>query len=329
MGWDVGHAPHNNRGGESSMRKKELGRTESGGGDLQEQSEQQWQTPATDQQARLAWPSPTAGDARGSGSRNLPGSDAHPGVSLTDATEREAWITPNSRDWKSETGSENNNYDRNPNLSRQVVAEGWPTPTVPAPHDSKESVGSLRKTRDGYGLELANAAILYSLQDQQTGTDGAAYSPSAPNSSQPDRGSIGSAMDCETLVYFQWAQRAWLRQGRLRSSATGSAADLSESTSDDPSPEIEDEDEPPARDTAREKKQKKLWAYRQRVMGWQNPMTWTRTSFRRKLNANFVDALMSWPPSWTSVQAVCGPEVMELWRSKVAWHLQNLCGDRA
>ena len=35
-------------GGESMQRKHELGRTASGGGDLQEQSEQQWQTPATD-----------------------------------------------------------------------------------------------------------------------------------------------------------------------------------------------------------------------------------------------------------------------------------------
>jgi hypothetical protein len=30
------------------------------------------------------WPTPTAGDAKSSGSRNLEGSDAHPGVSLTD-----------------------------------------------------------------------------------------------------------------------------------------------------------------------------------------------------------------------------------------------------
>jgi hypothetical protein len=30
------------------------------------------------------------------------------------------WETPTSRDWKSETGSENNSYDKTPNLSRQV-----------------------------------------------------------------------------------------------------------------------------------------------------------------------------------------------------------------
>ena len=31
------------------------------------------------------WPTPTAGDSRSSGSRNTPGSNAHAGVSLTDA----------------------------------------------------------------------------------------------------------------------------------------------------------------------------------------------------------------------------------------------------
>lgn len=34
------------------------------------------------------WPTATAGDAAGSGSRVLPGSNAHPGTSLTDATQR-------------------------------------------------------------------------------------------------------------------------------------------------------------------------------------------------------------------------------------------------
>jgi hypothetical protein len=41
------------------------------------------------------------------------------------------WIFPNARDWKSETGSENNSYDKTPNLSRQVLLAGWATPNVP------------------------------------------------------------------------------------------------------------------------------------------------------------------------------------------------------
>jgi hypothetical protein len=49
-------------------------------------------------------PTPTAGDARGSGSRNLPGSKAHPGVSLTDyvksgtSTTPRTWATPSVSD---------------------------------------------------------------------------------------------------------------------------------------------------------------------------------------------------------------------------------------
>lgn len=36
-------------------------------------------------EAAVNWPTPTAGDAKASGSRNLTGSKAHAGVSLTDA----------------------------------------------------------------------------------------------------------------------------------------------------------------------------------------------------------------------------------------------------
>lgn len=37
---------------------------------------------------RDLWPTPTVGDSRSSGNRSLPGSKAHSGTSLTDATER-------------------------------------------------------------------------------------------------------------------------------------------------------------------------------------------------------------------------------------------------
>lgn len=47
------------------------------------------------------------------------------------------WITPNARDWKSETGSENNSYDKTPNLSRQVY--GWWTPHGTREHDTDNS----------------------------------------------------------------------------------------------------------------------------------------------------------------------------------------------
>ena len=49
------------------------------------------------------WPTATCGDAKRSGSRTLPGSKAHPGTSLTDATVR-AWPTPTATRY----GSTNN-----------------------------------------------------------------------------------------------------------------------------------------------------------------------------------------------------------------------------
>lgn len=45
---------------------------------------------------RAHWPTPTAGDAKGSGSRNLEGSKAHAGVSLTDAVNSGGSETPRS-----------------------------------------------------------------------------------------------------------------------------------------------------------------------------------------------------------------------------------------
>ena len=45
------------------------------------------------------------------------------------AAQLAGWTTPNARDWKSEVGSENNAYERNPNLSRQAYRiGGWSTP---------------------------------------------------------------------------------------------------------------------------------------------------------------------------------------------------------
>ena len=43
------------------------------------------------------WPTPTAGDAKSSGSRNLPGSKAHAGMSLTDAVQTGNCTTPRTR----------------------------------------------------------------------------------------------------------------------------------------------------------------------------------------------------------------------------------------
>lgn len=65
--------------------------------------------------ATQMWPTPTAGDARSSGSRNTPGSKAHPGVSLTDAVRGDMGRgrvdpTPAHRDWRSGKGRQANGH---------------------------------------------------------------------------------------------------------------------------------------------------------------------------------------------------------------------------
>lgn len=72
-------------------------------------------------QALQKWPTPTAGDAKASGSRITEDSNAHPGISLTDAAvhglttqhvaQRRMWATPTARDWKDSAGQACNDAD--------------------------------------------------------------------------------------------------------------------------------------------------------------------------------------------------------------------------
>lgn len=64
----------------------------------------------------VPWPTPTAGDAKASGSRSLPGSAAHSGTSLTDAVRPDRakastpWPTPAARDWRSGAGTTDDSH---------------------------------------------------------------------------------------------------------------------------------------------------------------------------------------------------------------------------
>jgi hypothetical protein len=86
------------------------------------------------------WPTATAGDAKSSGSRNLEGSKAHPGVSLTDmvttggSTEPRRWPTPEAADGS--RGSETH-VRGNPTLLGAVRAGAWPTPKASASHSGQ------------------------------------------------------------------------------------------------------------------------------------------------------------------------------------------------
>lgn len=83
-------------------------------------------------------PTPTAGDAKSSGSRNTPGSRAHAGVSLTDFVRddggRGRWPTPNARDHKGSPGAAcMERGGRQSSLPAAVAQEArrvWPTPTA-------------------------------------------------------------------------------------------------------------------------------------------------------------------------------------------------------
>jgi hypothetical protein len=55
------------------------------------------------------------------------------------------WITPNARDWKSETGSEHNTYDKTPNLSRQVYRVSHPAPEIPDGPNCSENAQTSRR----------------------------------------------------------------------------------------------------------------------------------------------------------------------------------------
>lgn len=77
--------------------------------------------------ARTTWPTPTAGDGKSAGSRNLEGSKAHPGVSLTDAVQTgnsstpRRWPMPQARDWKS--GATVQDYGNSRPLSEAVSGQ--------------------------------------------------------------------------------------------------------------------------------------------------------------------------------------------------------------
>ncbi len=72
------------------------------------------------------WPTPTAGDSKGSGSAGYStDSGRHSGTTLTDAITRQRWATPAARDWKSGKGRQDNGHT--PQLPEQVGGQLNPT----------------------------------------------------------------------------------------------------------------------------------------------------------------------------------------------------------
>jgi len=80
------------------------------------------------------WPTPTRGDGDSSGSRNTPNSQAHPGLSLTDAVRQDGGT---GRMWPTPTASEQNISSqqaetriRTNGICLQDAVRRWPTPTA-------------------------------------------------------------------------------------------------------------------------------------------------------------------------------------------------------
>jgi hypothetical protein len=139
-------------GPESAERKKELGRTNSGGGDLQAAAIS-WPTPRASlsgsrapgtggrvlsEEAQqfafdtreVSWPTPKAGDSKASGSRNAEGSSANLGVSLTDAIR--TGDSSGRRDRSTERPGDESTPTLNPLFVEWLmgVPRGWTSATV-------------------------------------------------------------------------------------------------------------------------------------------------------------------------------------------------------
>jgi hypothetical protein len=83
------------------------------------------------------WPTPTEGDGSSAGSRSLPTSKAHPGLSLTDASRMAGWPTPKANDAKSTAQSLDRLAEmRGPDsLLDAAKLCGWATPTAGTPNN--------------------------------------------------------------------------------------------------------------------------------------------------------------------------------------------------
>jgi len=146
-------------GGESLERKQELGRTESGGGDLQAQTEM-WQTPRTPNGGRKLdeattlrkgmdadgvkrtvdlsnqaeyWPTPNTKDAQSAARHTTETGVMHPGTTLTDAIRQ--WPTPEAASGGRQSGSfaqkSWQKADGTPrHLSLEQSIQNWPTPAA-------------------------------------------------------------------------------------------------------------------------------------------------------------------------------------------------------
>lgn len=119
-------------------------------------------------QADGRWPTPTAGDSKSAGSRNLEGSEAHAGVSLTDAVRFGNSTTP--RQWQSPQTSDANGV-RVPDGKRSLGLNTQATWMTPQSRDHK-----------GISQKMAKGEYTGGLPDQLLGMQRGPDGPPAPES---------------------------------------------------------------------------------------------------------------------------------------------------
>ncbi len=176
-------------GPESAQRKQELGRTESGGGDLQAQ-------------AQLAgWPTARAEDSESTG--------AHRGVpdTLTSAARLAGWDTPAVND--SKQGAESPSQDARDGLTGQARLAGWATPQVFDSNDIQRSPEALARAKGGRKIPGRKGGGCCNLREQVHEVQTSGLPPSSSPAATGKRGVLNPAFSRWLQGYpVEWCQAA-------------------------------------------------------------------------------------------------------------------------
>lgn len=122
--------------------------------------------------ATKAWPTPTMADGNSAGNRNLPGSSAHQGTSLTDATTRRPWPTPRCEDSECAGGHRGKDDTLYGAIVRPKAPENWATPKhrdYRSGCTDQESIDHLMERRVPGSNDLTNQVTAVT-EDRPTGT---------------------------------------------------------------------------------------------------------------------------------------------------------------